>query len=76
MGGRPYTFTAKRYTFTYTRTRTRFEHEKMDVDLIERGNEVREEVMYGYVNENGNEGDFADGGSRGVGLTGKRVAQG
>ena len=58
LGGRPNTFTAKRCTFTYTRTRTRFAHEKMDVGLIERGNEVSEEVVvYGYENENGNEGD-------------------
>ena len=57
MAGRPYTFTAKRYTFTYTRTRKRFDHEKMDVALIERGNEVSEDdIVYGYVNENVNEG--------------------
>jgi hypothetical protein len=55
----------------------KFDHEKKDVDLIKRGNEVREEVdVYGYVNENGNEGDFADGGSRGAGLTVKRAALG
>lgn len=58
MGGRPYTFTARRYTFTYTKTRIEFDHEKLDVDFIERGNEVRYEVVvYGYVNENGDEGD-------------------
>lgn len=40
----------------------RFDPEKMDIDHIERGNEVREEVVvYGYVNANGNEGDVADG---------------
>ena len=32
-------------------------HGKLYVDLIERGNDVREEVVvYGYVNENGNGG--------------------
>ena len=58
VGGGPYTFTAKRYTFTYPRMRMKLDHEKRDADLIERGNEVREEtVVYGYVNENGNEED-------------------
>jgi len=38
VGGGPYTFTAKRYTFTCTRTRMRFVHEKLDADFIERGN--------------------------------------
>jgi len=45
LAGRPYTFTAKRYTFTYTR-------------MIASVNQVREqEIVYGYVNENGNEED-------------------
>ena len=51
-GDRPYTFTAKRYTFTYTRIVA------MLTRMIERGNQVREEgIVYGYVNENGNEED-------------------
>ena len=58
MGGRPYTFTAKRYTFTYTGMRMGFGREKWAVDRIGRGNEGREEgVVYGYVNENGNGGN-------------------
>ena len=101
LAGRPYTFTAKRYTFTYTRMRKnsgadqgRFhqiaggparecgaipdilarcgvldrEAVRKGKDLlirivamltrmIERGNQVREDnIMYGYVNGNGNEG--------------------
>ena len=106
LAGRPYTFTAKRYTFTYTRMRMELDHEKLDVyrgrflqiaggsarecgaipdmfdrcgvldreavrkgkdllvrivamltRMIERGNQVREDdIMYGYVNGNGNEG--------------------
>ena len=31
LAGRPYTFTAKRYTFTYTRMRMELDHEKLDV---------------------------------------------
>ena len=31
LGGRPYTFTAKRYTFTYTTMRMELDHGKLDV---------------------------------------------
>ena len=31
LGGSPYTFTAKRYTFPYTRKRVELDHEKLDV---------------------------------------------
>ena len=38
LGGRPYTFTVKRYTFTYTKARIEFDHEKYSADFIGRNN--------------------------------------
>jgi hypothetical protein len=60
MAGRPYTFTAKRYTFPYTRMRKELlvRIVAMLTRMIEIGNQVREGDVV-YVNENGNEGQSA-----------------
>ena len=55
-----FTFTAKRYTFPYPRMRKNLlvRIVAMLTRMIERGTQVRErEAVYGYGNENGNDGE-------------------
>ncbi len=58
LARRPYTFTAKRYTFPYTRTRMELDREKLDVYRVALDFAAWAYTVcrYGYVNENGYEG--------------------